>query len=327
MKINEAVLMFGSMGIAAFLASVCATPFALLAGEGGVMDSTVFVLLALLFFISLEVWLASRRLYTFYLCSWNGKRWRNVRCERGFIKNGNAIVELSGKPLEEGIYSGYFVQGLHKRGIRTKIYQIVDGTEVVYSSLGDAQKEYSFTVSAPHKDMRSDMAEVEISNAAQSADRQALFIEKVGMVAPEIEVLGVYESNRKAMRFKCKDCGSEWEVTPMEVLSGHGCARCKRANAGLESLHREKPKTFEEAVGRRIKELRLTNRMTLAELGEKLGGATKQSVYWIERHGALATPERLEKLCEIFSISAEEFFDSPFFDLKGGAKDDPKENA
>jgi len=53
-----------------------------------------------------------------------------------------------------------------------------------------------------------------------------LFINRMAVVNQEIEVLGKYYQARKPIKCRCKTCGYEWEITPDNLLRGHGCPSC-----------------------------------------------------------------------------------------------------
>ena len=48
--------------------------------------------------------------------------------------------------------------------------------------------------------------------------------------AENIEILGEYVNNRTKIKCKCKIDGYEWEMTPSNLLSNHGCPKCSGNN-------------------------------------------------------------------------------------------------
>lgn len=45
-------------------------------------------------------------------------------------------------------------------------------------------------------------------------------------------ILGKYINDRTKILVKCNICGHEWEITPNNLLRGHGCAKCANRNNG-----------------------------------------------------------------------------------------------
>jgi len=56
---------------------------------------------------------------------------------------------------------------------------------------------------------------------------------ELSKVNPDIEVLGEYAQNHTPIDVKCRICGHEWSAEPNNLLSGKGCPKCRRKNAGL----------------------------------------------------------------------------------------------
>ena len=52
------------------------------------------------------------------------------------------------------------------------------------------------------------------------------FIKKLEKITKTIEVLGEYESSKRKIDCRCKNCGYEWKITPGDLLQGYGCPRC-----------------------------------------------------------------------------------------------------
>ena len=53
-----------------------------------------------------------------------------------------------------------------------------------------------------------------------------IFVSDLKSINPNIESLGQYTGSRTKIPFRCTICGNEWESTPSDVLSGHGCPKC-----------------------------------------------------------------------------------------------------
>lgn len=70
------------------------------------------------------------------------------------------------------------------------------------------------------------------------------FIEEMGEINPDIEVLGEYTAARSRVNVRCKKCGHEWNPSASSLLSGHGCPKCKGKEAGDRTR-----KTQEQFVG------------------------------------------------------------------------------
>ena len=47
------------------------------------------------------------------------------------------------------------------------------------------------------------------------------------------EPLDRYVDSKTKIRFKCDKCGNIWKASPTNILSGKGCAQCKKTNAKL----------------------------------------------------------------------------------------------
>lgn len=56
------------------------------------------------------------------------------------------------------------------------------------------------------------------------------FIDKLKLIKPDIEVMGEYINQRTKIPVKCKECGHEWSANPGDLLSGHGCPKCRYIN-------------------------------------------------------------------------------------------------
>ena len=61
------------------------------------------------------------------------------------------------------------------------------------------------------------------------------FVERLGLKNPNIEVLGEYQNQRTKIKVKCKECGHEWLGNPSDLLSGHGCPKCRYVNNSKRS--------------------------------------------------------------------------------------------
>lgn len=47
---------------------------------------------------------------------------------------------------------------------------------------------------------------------------------------PHLEVLGEYKNCETPIKVKCNKCGNEWSSTPVTLLKGKGCVRCRLAS-------------------------------------------------------------------------------------------------
>ncbi len=72
------------------------------------------------------------------------------------------------------------------------------------------------------------------------------FIREVCELNPEIIVLGKYISSRTAIACKCKQCDSEFSITPHDILQGRKCPRCTKNEKILRS--RKSQKVFLEEI-------------------------------------------------------------------------------
>lgn len=61
------------------------------------------------------------------------------------------------------------------------------------------------------------------------------FIEKLNLIKPNIEVLGEYQNQRTKIQVQCRDCRHEWLANPSDLLSGHGCPKCRYINNSRRS--------------------------------------------------------------------------------------------
>ena len=61
------------------------------------------------------------------------------------------------------------------------------------------------------------------------------FIERLSLEKPNIEVIGEYQNRRTKIQVKCKECGHEWLGNPGDLLSGHGCPKCRYINNSKRS--------------------------------------------------------------------------------------------
>lgn len=53
------------------------------------------------------------------------------------------------------------------------------------------------------------------------------FVSRLAAVNPSVEALDAYPgSNKKLMRFRCKECGHVWTTSAQSALQGHGCKVC-----------------------------------------------------------------------------------------------------
>lgn len=58
------------------------------------------------------------------------------------------------------------------------------------------------------------------------------FIDEMGSINPNIEVVGEYSGSRNRIEVRCKKCGHEWSPTAGSLLSGIGCPVCMAINVG-----------------------------------------------------------------------------------------------
>lgn len=61
------------------------------------------------------------------------------------------------------------------------------------------------------------------------------FIDRLFLVNPNIEVVGEYKNQRTKIQVKCKICGHAWLGNPGDLLSGHGCPKCRYINNSKRS--------------------------------------------------------------------------------------------
>jgi len=74
------------------------------------------------------------------------------------------------------------------------------------------------------------------------------FVNKLGKIRPDIEVIGRYVNVNRRLIVKCRRCGYEWNAVPANLLSGDGCKRCgiEKAHAGMVKAQEE----FEAEINR-----------------------------------------------------------------------------
>lgn len=63
----------------------------------------------------------------------------------------------------------------------------------------------------------------------------SLFINRLSVINPNIEVLGEYKNISTNIPCKCKICGHEWSPKPNHLLNGHGCPTRHNANRSPNS--------------------------------------------------------------------------------------------
>ena len=56
------------------------------------------------------------------------------------------------------------------------------------------------------------------------------FIERLNIANPNVKVIGEYLNWRTKIHVKGKKCGHEWLGNPSDLLSGHGCPKCRYIN-------------------------------------------------------------------------------------------------
>lgn len=61
------------------------------------------------------------------------------------------------------------------------------------------------------------------------------FIERLTIANPNVEVIGEYLNQRTKIHVKGKECGHEWLGNPSDLLSGHGCPKCRYINNSKRS--------------------------------------------------------------------------------------------
>ncbi len=77
------------------------------------------------------------------------------------------------------------------------------------------------------------------------------YVDKLGMINPDIEVIGIYRGNKNHIEVKCKKCGECWEPNAGSLLAGRGCPKCaikqradknRRTNDGfLDEVKKSQP--------------------------------------------------------------------------------------
>lgn len=69
------------------------------------------------------------------------------------------------------------------------------------------------------------------------------FVRELSAVLPHVSVLDEYINNYTKVRVRNNQCGHEWSATPLSLLGGHDCQRCKRQNHFIELLKQRRPNT------------------------------------------------------------------------------------
>ena len=86
------------------------------------------------------------------------------------------------------------------------------------------------------------------------------YINDVGRVNQNIEVVGIYEGADTAILHRCKIDGHEWMARPGNILSGKGCPRCQESHGEREieqwllghNIEYISQKTFSDCKNRRL---------------------------------------------------------------------------
>ena len=66
------------------------------------------------------------------------------------------------------------------------------------------------------------------------------YVYQVNAIAPNIEVVGVYNGCTTKILHKCKVCGYEWNVKPNSILNGRGCPECAKYNRAINNTKTHK---------------------------------------------------------------------------------------
>ena len=61
------------------------------------------------------------------------------------------------------------------------------------------------------------------------------FIERLNIANPNVEIIGEYLNQRTKIHVTCKECRHEWLGNPSDLLSGHGCPKCRYINNSKRS--------------------------------------------------------------------------------------------
>lgn len=61
------------------------------------------------------------------------------------------------------------------------------------------------------------------------------FIERLNIANPNVKVIGEYQNQRTKIQVKCKECGHAWLGNSGDLLSGHGCPKCRYINNSKRS--------------------------------------------------------------------------------------------
>lgn len=69
------------------------------------------------------------------------------------------------------------------------------------------------------------------------------FIHELSVILPDVSALDEYVNNYTKIRVRNNRCGHEWSATPLSLLGGHDCQRCKRHNHFVELLKQRRPNT------------------------------------------------------------------------------------
>lgn len=81
------------------------------------------------------------------------------------------------------------------------------------------------------------------------------FRKKAKEVNKDIEVVGDYISSKTKIKVKCKLCGREFKIAPVNLLQGQGCSICNHKRAGIE--RRFNTEEFSERLQQVSKDIQL----------------------------------------------------------------------
>lgn len=56
------------------------------------------------------------------------------------------------------------------------------------------------------------------------------YLQEVFDLNPLINVIGLYDGNKKKILHQCKICNHCWTSTPLHIIQGHGCPECAKKN-------------------------------------------------------------------------------------------------
>lgn len=89
------------------------------------------------------------------------------------------------------------------------------------------------------------------------------FIERLNIANSNVEVIGEYLNRRTKIHVKCKECSHEWLGNPGDLLSGHGCPKCRYINNSKRS--RKSHEVFIERLNQINPNIRVLDRYVTSQ--------------------------------------------------------------